>query len=130
MIVVAFIALIIAAWIDWKRRIIPDWLTLPLIGVAVLYHLFIGNLLVSILSGVFVLVVLLVLAMATKGGIGGGDIKLLTFLAIAIGFPMIGTLIMISFLMAILFAKIMNRKEVPLAPAILLGFIIVVPLNL
>lgn len=126
MIALTFAALVVATWCDWKKRIIPDWLTLPLIGVAVLYQLFFGNVLNSLLSGIFVFAILLGLAVVLKGGIGGGDIKLFTFLATALGFPMIGTLMMLSFLFAVLYGKLTSQKEIPLAPFILSSFVLLV----
>ncbi|WP_126430002.1 prepilin peptidase [Brevibacillus marinus] len=128
MLLIVFISLIISAWIDWKQRTIPDWLTLPMIAFALLYQLLFGNVLISALSGGIVFLFLLTLALFTKGGIGGGDIKLFTFLGVALGFPMIGTLLMFSFILGILYGKIAKQKEIPLAPATLLGFILVVPL--
>lgn len=126
MIALSFVALVMATWFDWKHRIIPDWLTLPLIGFALMYHLIFGNFLHSILASGLIFTLMVGLALVMKGGIGGGDIKLFSFLAAALGFPLIGSLIMLSFFSAILYGKITNRREVPLAPFILSSFVLLV----
>ncbi|MDT3417160.1 prepilin signal peptidase PulO-like enzyme (type II secretory pathway) [Brevibacillus aydinogluensis] len=128
MLIYACLILLICSWTDWKRRIIPDVVTYPSIILALIYQLFWGNIWMAMLSGLLVFGVMWVLVIVLKGGIGGGDIKLSTFLAIALGYPLINPVLMVSFLLAIGYGKLFNQREVPLAPAILLGFIIIVPI--
>ncbi|WP_414854192.1 prepilin peptidase [Brevibacillus sp. IT-7CA2] len=130
MMIIAFVVLLIASYTDWKWRKIPDVLTYSSIVIALMYQLFWGNIWLSLIAGIVVFGVMVGLAYVLNGGIGGGDIKLCTFLALALSYPLINPLLLVSFILAIIYAKIMNRKEVPLAPAILLGFIIVVPINM
>lgn len=62
--------------IDCKKYIIPNKITFPLLLIGFVYQIYLMNwksILLSLVIGFF----LLLLAMAT-GGIGGGDIKLIT----------------------------------------------------
>ncbi|WP_035297024.1 prepilin peptidase [Brevibacillus thermoruber] len=56
MILIGFslIVLLIAAWTDWKWRIIPDWLTYLSMVVALLYHYVHDQLGYSLFGGFFV----------------------------------------------------------------------------
>ncbi|MEM1502313.1 prepilin peptidase [Domibacillus sp. 8LH] len=97
--------------------IFPIWLIKPLESW--------GN---SLLAAFFTFGVLAVFAMLSKGGIGGGDIKLFALLGFILGFK----LILLAFFLAcffgavisliLLFFGIIKRKEpVPFAPFISMG---------
>lgn len=85
----------------------------------------------SILSAFFTFGILAVIAIISKGGIGGGDIKLLALLGFMVGFKMI----LLAFFLACFFGAIISlilllfgiirRKEpIPFAPFISLGTLI------
>ncbi|MGQ7279952.1 prepilin peptidase [Brevibacillus thermoruber] len=129
MILIGFstIVLLIAAWTDWKWRIIPDWLTYPSMVVAILYHSVHDQLGYSVFGGLFVFFMLMVLSLFVQDGIGGGDMKLLTFLGFALGFPLVNWVILLSFLSGLIFSKVMNQVHVPFAPFIAFSFVILLP---
>src|SRR5690554_4295683 len=71
---------------DLKERIVSDVAVLVLL----LYSFFIVNdYRQSIIMGAFVFITHLVLAVITDGGVGGGDIKLMSVLAFMLGYDMI-----------------------------------------
>lgn len=123
----SLIALLIAAWADWKWRIIPDWLTYPSMVVALLYHYIHNQLGNSVFGGLFVFLMLMVLALFVPNGIGGGDMKLLTFLGFALGFPLVNGVILLAFLSGLIFSKVMKQVHIPFAPFIALSFVILLP---
>jgi Flp pilus assembly protein protease CpaA len=73
--------------LDLQSRIIPDVITLPGIGYALLAAVlrgadeFVGAGFGALAAGAMVLL----LAIASRGGIGGGDIKLMAMLGAALG---------------------------------------------
>ncbi|MFS0573977.1 prepilin peptidase, partial [Brevibacillus sp. 179-C8.2 HS] len=81
----------------------------------------------SVFGGLFVLSMLLGLSFFVQDGIGGGDMKLLTFLGFALGFPLVNGVILLSFLSGLVFSKVMNQVHVPFAPFITFSFMILLP---
>jgi len=80
----------IAAWIDARSGLIPNWLTLPVIASAPAAQLALGGTssLVSSLLGAFICS-LVPLLMFRLGAMGGGDVKLLCGLGALAG-PLAG----------------------------------------
>jgi len=96
-----------------------------------------GIICLECLEGVLVgFVLLFLIAFATNGGIGGGDIKLIALLGIPFGAKGILTVLFVSCLLALLFEVIgmcIKRKRpanIPFAPYIFAGSVIVVLYNL
>jgi leader peptidase (prepilin peptidase)/N-methyltransferase len=79
--------LAIAAVLDFRRRRIPDWLTLPGISWVLAASAFLGwPRLVDALLGILVCGgALLILAVASRGSIGGGDVKLMAMIGGSLG---------------------------------------------
>ena len=81
-------ALAAIAVVDLTTKMIPDALTLPCIVYALTLTVVVNGALSLIQAGLGVLVgggLLLLLAVVTRGGIGGGDIKLVAMLGSALG---------------------------------------------
>lgn len=80
-------ALVIVAFIDLQHRIIPDSVTLPLLGLgliasaALLPHGFLSSLYGLLIGGGFLLAV----AVAYPGGMGAGDIKMAAMMGSFLG---------------------------------------------
>jgi len=135
-IIIIFI-LIKISYIDYKQKIIPDKLNLILALLGILNLLInFQNCKVYIASAAIIFTVFLLLAVITDGGIGGGDIKLLTALSLIFGTNIL-TVIAITFTVATIFSmlklflKQMSVKEnVPLAPFVCLSVIMVVIIKL
>lgn len=73
--------------------------------------------------------VLVAVSIITRGGIGGGDIKLITVLSFFMGSKFYEMIFFISFVMMVGFVRIFFkdkslRIEVPLVPYIFLGYVL------
>ena len=74
--------------LDLQSRIIPDAITLPGIGYALLLAVVLGGAAGLVEAGLGALAaggVVLLLVILTRGGIGGGDMKLMAMLGAALG---------------------------------------------
>jgi len=125
------VLLITAAYIDHKHKIIPDKLTLiiALLGIINLILNF-KNCKIYIASAAITFAVFLFLAMITDGGIGGGDIKLFTALALIFGAEVLliiagtFTLAAVISMMKILTKKADLKESIALAPYICAGTVL------
>lgn len=116
--------LLVAAVIDYRKGEIPDWLTLPCCFGLGVYRLHQWEPR-YIIGAVYVSMALTILAFIF-GGIGGGDLKLLTFLGLSIGFPAIGWLVFFAFLLAMVYCKLKRKKEIRMGPIILLAYLAII----
>lgn len=80
---ILMLAAAIAAYTDWKKGFIYDWLTLPLIGVGLLLGIWEQNW-PGVAFGIGVFAVLY--AFYWLGKLGGGDVKLFTGIALLLPF--------------------------------------------
>jgi len=124
--------LVISA-IDLEHGIIPDGLSAMLLGTGVLYHFLSFD--ISFLNRLLGMAVgfglLYLLAVISKGGMGGGDIKLCAGIGLWLGFPgflyallaasIIGSLASIA-LMAI--KKKGIKETIPFGPFLMIGFLL------
>lgn len=124
--------LVISA-IDLEHGIIPDGLSVMLLGTGVLYHFL--SLDIGFLNRLLGMAVgfglLYLLAVISKGGMGGGDIKLCAGIGFWLGFP--------GFLYALLAASIIGsvasialmaikkkgiKETIPFGPFLMIGFLL------
>ncbi len=131
--------LLILLLIDLKKMIIPDNLILLIFSISVIYKLFrytnsnrglillkgIGGL---VLAGTLFLFIILI----SKGGMGDGDVTLISVLGFILGIKYILVNIFLSFILATIVAlillslKIKTRKDpIPFGPFIVISFYIV-----
>lgn len=131
-IIVPIVVMLLAAvYTDLRQRLIYDWLTLPGIIYFLLVHAFLhpqqwfDYLLGAIISGG----ITLLMAVISKGALGGGDIKLLAMVGAAVGWQAGIYVLLFTYLLATLFAipvwiasKLRKNKgkkpEFPMAPFI------------
>jgi len=130
--------LVIIAFIDMSFKIIPDILVLLIFLGAIVHEiemLFIHKSILYLLDNILGLVIggllFILIFLFSKGGIGGGDVKLISVLGFVLGIPMIFLFIFLSFLLGALYALfllatgIKNRRDsIPFGPFIVLSFII------
>lgn len=137
---IIFSILIIIANIDLQHMIIPDILIALILGTAAIYKLIsyfkygesldllnsIGGLLLS--SLLFIVIIII-----SKGGMGGGDVKLIGSLGFIIGIKNIFLTIFLSFILGaiisivLLILKIKGKKDpIPFGPFIILSFFTIV----
>jgi leader peptidase (prepilin peptidase)/N-methyltransferase len=83
MIVIYFCVLFSAT--DWEQHVIFDRMLIPFAVLGLLFTLLSGGLLNHILAAAAGGIVFLLLSILTKGGIGGGDIKLVAALGLWFG---------------------------------------------
>ena len=120
----AFSALLVATVIDWRTMEIPDsmWVTV-LIGGIIVYiddlvaEGFVLDTLLERLIGFFAASgVLFLLAVVTKGGMGGGDIKLMAAVGFLLGWKVVLLALVMGGLIGTLylvFLAIKNKGKVP-----------------
>ena len=119
------ILLVISVLTDIREQLILDIVTLPMLGLLIISRFFIGteSIWYYLLGGAVGFLILLLLAIVSKGGMGGGDIKLYAAIGVALG-PMLTvmSLVLASFVGAIsgillmLTGKVKKGSPLPLAP--------------
>jgi leader peptidase (prepilin peptidase)/N-methyltransferase len=126
-----FLVMAIAVYTDIRRRLIHDWLTMPGIAYFLLVHAiahpdrWIGYALGVIVSGGLALL----MAVASRGQLGGGDVKLFALVGAAVGWQAGLYVMLFTYLLAGLFAipvwiasRLKRGKgsgiELPMAPFI------------
>jgi len=119
--IILIAVLITASCFDIRRHRIPDWLTLPAIGVGIyLTHNWLGALTGA---GCITIMGCLGLVILKQETMGGGDVKLMAVVGAFLGWRMA----LLSFFIAPLFAllygglRTKRQKEIPYAPAISLA---------
>lgn len=132
--VVISVLLVLISYRDLRKGIIPDFLVLLLFFWVFIWQLFFpifshGSSLTGFLvgGGLFYLI-----AVLSKGGLGGGDIKLMAVLGLATGWPFVLLVFLLAFLLGaavglvLLFARVKTwRSALPFAPFLTLAFLLV-----
>jgi len=125
--------LIAAAFIDAEHRIIPNRLVLALFGGAVVLVPLAGDIGLgsAVLGGLAAGGLLLLLALLSKGGMGGGDIKFAAVCGLYLGWPAVmiglflGALCGSLFGLALVLTKRRRRREpIPFGPHLAAGFFV------
>lgn len=128
-----FSALIVAAFIDYHHSIIPNGINILLLSVGIVYSIFAKDLSYGErFAGFFsVSLILLVLLFLSKGGIGGGDVKLMAVAGIYLGWKLtllsffLGSILGSIAAVVLLIGKRKSRKDViPFGPALAVGIVI------
>jgi prepilin signal peptidase PulO-like enzyme (type II secretory pathway) len=125
--------LVLAIMTDLRQKLILDIVTLPGILILLVVRVFIGEYSFWYygIGGIVGFVLLLGIAVISKGGMGGGDVKLYVVIGLALGpWLTIMSLVLASFfgavigLILILAGKVKRREPIPFAPFIGLGTLI------
>ncbi|MDD2400714.1 MAG: prepilin peptidase [Clostridia bacterium] len=131
--IILFSLSLVIASIDLEHYIIPDSLVLVLILSGIIYHIVSRNLsLINILLGTVIgFTIPFVLALISRGGMGGGDIKLCTAIGMWLGLPGVFLALFLSSFVGsivgitLIVTKIRQRKEpIPFGPFLVLGFFV------
>jgi len=130
------IYLVFSAVFDLKYMILPDFSTVILIILAVIF-LFVetpcvASLQDNILSALVASGFLLILNLITKGnGMGMGDVKLAVFMGLFLGYPKTIIAFYVAFivgaiwgLILMIFKKATKKSQVPFGPFMILGFFV------
>lgn len=136
---ICYMAALAAAVIDIKTRIIPNYISLALIAARVIIFIYeiicVENAisyLISSLIGCFFCALLLIIAnRISKGGIGGGDIKLLSCIGLMSGIYVVFSTLLLSLLACIVISGVLmllnkrtSKDHLPFGPFIYLGLTI------
>lgn len=140
-VLIAFIVLACASVTDVKLFLIPNYYPLILVmgrlictipELAVAREGVLSRMLSSVLGAVFCFVVLILTSKLTRGGLGYGDVKLLSALGFMCGLYMaVYTLVISSFLCALFSIGLLVTKKkkmkdnLPMGPFVFFGYIIV-----
>ena len=127
------ITLVISVLTDIREQLILDIVTLPMLGLLIISRLFIGTepFWYYLLGGAVGFLLLLFLAIVSKGGMGGGDIKLYAAIGVALG-PLLTvmSLVLASFVGAIvgifllMTGKVKKGQPIAFGPSIFVGTLI------
>jgi prepilin signal peptidase PulO-like enzyme (type II secretory pathway) len=125
--------LILSVLTDIREKLILDVITLPSIVLLVIVRFFIGQepFHTYLIGGVVGFGLLLLLAVISKGGMGGGDIKLYAAIGVVLGPSLtVMSLVLASFVGAIvgivlISLKVVKRKEpIAFGPSIMIGTLV------
>ncbi|MDC3416978.1 prepilin peptidase [Aquibacillus salsiterrae] len=127
------ITLVLAVLTDIREKLILDVITLPSIVLLLIIRMFIGGqpFLFYLLGGAVGFGLLLLIAIVSKGGMGGGDIKLYAAIGLALGpIQTIMSLVLASLFGAVIgivfiSTGLVKRKEpIAFGPFILIGTLV------
>lgn len=123
MLLLCFIPLLWAAFMDWKKRIIPDWTWIIILAIGgVSAFLFPEPTLPERIAGFLLPGVCLLLLAVKYGGVGGGDIKLTAALGFYFGLNALAGILFFALLPALVYAAATRQRSVPLAVFLCIGF--------
>lgn len=134
-----YLATLGAAVIDLKTRTIPNYIPLALIGIRLVIFVFemiyvdyAISYLISSLIGCFLCGLVLIIAnRVSKGGIGGGDIKLLSSIGFMCGIYVVFSGLLLALICCIIVSGVLmvlkkqkSKDHLPFGPFIYVGFVI------
>jgi leader peptidase (prepilin peptidase)/N-methyltransferase len=111
----------LASWIDFKSFILPNWITLPLMVIGLVFNsINIQNLCswqdsalgLVIGYGFIQLIDFIYLHLRRQHGIGQGDAKLLGAIGAILGYQMVFPVLLGASILGLIYGLIMNRKEI------------------
>mgnify|MGYP001384009341 CR=1 FL=1 len=125
--------LVVGMLTDLKEKLILDVVTIPCLFLFILLRLFIGDESFSfyLLGGFVGFLLLTVIAWLSRGGMGGGDIKIFAAIGVALGpwltlmsFMFASFLGAIVGLLLLIFGFVQRKQPIPFAPFIAAGTLI------
>lgn len=127
-----FSILLVISLIDYKHYIIPNGLVIALMLLGIM-HLFINpqNILQYIIGFFVASIILLLIAVITRGKMGGGDIKLMAAAGLLIGWQnilvalMLGSVVGSVIGITLIVLKIIKREQmIPFGPFLAVGIMV------
>ncbi|MBI2846510.1 MAG: prepilin peptidase [Chloroflexi bacterium] len=108
--------LIVVFFVDLERGLILDRVVYPGMALALVFPFFLPEpgVLGSLLGGALAFLLVLVIYLGSRGGMGGGDVKLAGFIGLATGFPLVLVALVLSFISGGLMASFLlltRRRE-------------------
>ncbi len=125
---VVFSILLVIFMIDLRHMIIPNGLIIALLVISVLWTIYDGHYLNHIIGFFSVSLLLLLIAVITKGGMGMGDVKLMAVAGLLLGWQQILLALMIGASIGSIIGigligfKVIDRKKpIPFGPFLTIG---------
>lgn len=127
------VLLVLAVLTDLREKLILDIVTIPCLLLLILLRLFIGeqSFYFYLMGGLVGFLLLAGIAWVSRGGMGGGDIKLFAAIGVALGpWLTLMSFVLASFLGAIIgvllmiFGLVERKQPIPFAPFIAVGTLI------
>ncbi|WP_418200290.1 prepilin peptidase [Alkalihalobacterium sp. APHAB7] len=127
------VLLVISVITDIRKQLILDVVTLPMLGLLIISRLFIGTepFWYYLLGGVVGFALLLLIAIVSRGGMGGGDVKLYAAIGVALGpWMTVMSLVLASFVgtfigVLLMVTGVIKRKQpIAFGPFIFVGTIV------
>lgn len=125
--------LVVTSFIDLAHQIIPDGVLLVggILGIPLVYLQSLEQLKWGIVGFFAAGLLLLIIAILSKGGMGGGDIKLAAVMGLYLGLKLVAVALMLSFILGgtigivLLLTGLKNRKDpVPFGPFLAVGAVL------
>lgn len=126
--------LIVISFIDFKYQIIPDRLNLLCLSIGILFTILYGDKWLALNSALGLIIgggLFLIIAVVTKGAMGGGDIKLMGALGLCLGWKYTLLISFLSFIIGAILSifllafKIKGRKDyIPFGPFISIAAVV------
>lgn len=129
---VAFGLMMLAIFfIDLEHRIIPNAISYPGLVLGLLLAIPQGRLLDAAASAIGAGGMFLLIAVLSRGGMGGGDVKLAALMGAFLGWPTIAVALMLAFLLGACAGLLMlvlrrgtRRTAIPFGPAMAVGAVV------
>ncbi len=122
------LALLAVFFIDLDHQIVPNAITYPGLVVGLLLAIPQGVLVSSVIAAAAAGGFFLIVAMASRGGMGGGDIKLAAMMGAFLSWPAIALALLVAFVLGaaagvlLIAAKKRSRKDpIPFGPSLAVG---------
>lgn len=124
------VIMVVVIFVDLEHQLIPNALTYPglVVGLALAFTSGPREGLVRLAAAVGAGAFFFLIAVASRGGMGGGDIKLAAVMGVFLGWPLIATALFISFMLGgvvgvvLLLLRRRGRKDpVPFGPFLAAG---------
>lgn len=118
------------AWMDWKKRIIPNRIHLVLLLIGIVQSAYVAHTNAyyipagSRIAGLLVSIVILFVICLLDGQMGGGDYKLTASLGFCLGLPLLCAVLAISCVTSGITCLLTHKKSVPLAVHVFLAVLI------
>lgn len=140
-----YLAVLAAAVIDLKTRTIPNGISLALLGIRAVLFIFeliftdqaVAYLISSMIGGFLCALVLIIANKFSKGGIGSGDIKLLSCVGFMCGLYVVFSTLLLALVACVtvsafllLLKKCTTKDHMPFGPFIFIGYSIMCLLTL
>ncbi len=127
-----FVLMLVAVFfVDLDHQIVPNAITYPGLVIGLLFAILQGRVVLSVLSALGASAFFLLIAIISRGGMGGGDIKLAAMMGAFLSWPGVAVALLLAFtlgasggLVLMGLRKRTRKDPVPFGPSLALGGVI------